>query len=95
MFTLQKDSCMKLKIHHICKTLTYDLRMVPLPPAECPHPGSNVTELMQSLINCVANHAVAEGDPIIQHFDDFDNMLNTGDILMVFAMKNLGLPPQG
>jgi hypothetical protein len=66
-----------------------------LPPAEHPHSGSNVTELMQSLINCVANHAFAEGDPIIQHFDDVDNMLNTGNILMVFAMKNLGLPPQG
>jgi hypothetical protein len=85
---------MKLKIHHICETLTWDLRAFLLPPAEYPHSGSNGTELMQSLINCVANHAFAEGDPIIQHFD-VDNMLNTGNILMVFAMKNLGLPPQG
>jgi hypothetical protein len=27
MFQLQKESYIKLKIHHICKTLTWDLRV--------------------------------------------------------------------
>jgi hypothetical protein len=42
-------------------------------------------------MNCIARHQFAAGDPIIQNFADVDNMLNTGDILMVFAKKNLGL----
>jgi hypothetical protein len=42
-------------------------------------------------MNCIANHQFATGDPIIQNFADNKNMLNTGDILMVFARKNLGL----
>jgi hypothetical protein len=32
-------------------------------------------------MDCVASHTFAEGDPINQHFDEVDDMLNTGNIL--------------
>jgi hypothetical protein len=67
----------------------------PNPLVQRPHSGSDVTDIIQSLMDCVASHTFAEGDPINQHFDEVDDMLNTGNILMVFTRKNLGLPPQG
>jgi hypothetical protein len=63
----------------------------PNPLVKRPHSGSDVTGLVQSLMNSIANHTFVAGDPIIQHFDDIDNMLNTGNILMVFTRKKLGL----